>query len=100
MSNMRAYVYILHYHAKIAHAQHYTGWTVDIEARLKKHMAGTGGRLPAAFAAKGYIPVLGRVWECATTNEARSLEWKVKHKWKNASKRYCKICRGLNETKD
>ena len=87
----KGYVYVLHFHEKLGHAQHYTGWTVDVEARIAKHRVGTGGRLPAVFASLGVSFTVGRIWTCATTNEARSLEWRIKHKWKKVH-RYCTEC--------
>ncbi len=52
----------------------YTGWTNDLDKRLKTHAAGKGGkytraRLPAALA----------YTECfETEHEARSREWHIK----------------------
>ena len=52
----------------------YTGWTNDLEKRLKAHAAGRGGkytraRLPVALV---YHEV------CASEHEARSREWHIK----------------------
>lgn len=33
-------VYLIHFARKLAHAQHYLGWTTDLPARLKEHRAG------------------------------------------------------------
>ena len=52
----------------------YTGWTNDLEKRLKAHAAGRGGkytrtRLPVALV---YTEA------CASEHEARSREWHIK----------------------
>ena len=31
-------VYIIHAEQKVAHAQHYVGWSEDVEARFEKHL--------------------------------------------------------------
>jgi len=94
MSKTKAYVYILHFSQKIGHAQHYTGWTVNVEARLAKHRAGNGGRLPAVFAERGIPFWVGKVFLCVNNNEARSLEWHLKHRSKHV-RRYCTTCTPL-----
>jgi len=95
----KAIVYILHFDQPLASdtanyrrgAQHYTGWTVDLDNRLKTHAAGNGGRLPAVFAARGIGFVVGRTWEFDSNEDARHHEWVVKHRLKNA-KSQCVVC--------
>ena len=38
-------VYLVHFSEPYRHARHYTGWTVDLDARLAEHRAGRGARL-------------------------------------------------------
>lgn len=33
----RGYVYLIHFTTPLGHAQHYRGWTEDLEARIKAH---------------------------------------------------------------
>ena len=52
----------------------YTGWTNDLERRLKRHRAGKGGRYT-----RSRLPVeLAYVEECASAHDARSREWHLK----------------------
>jgi putative endonuclease len=52
----------------------YTGWTVDIEARLRKHNEGKGARYTRAR-----TPVtLERLWEFDTKPKAMQAEWHLK----------------------
>ncbi len=52
----------------------YTGWTNDLEKRLRTHQAGKGGRYTRA-----HLPVeLAYAERCATAREARSREQKLK----------------------
>ena len=52
----------------------YTGWTNDLEKRLKTHTAGKGGRYTRAR-----LPVeLAYIERFETEHEARSREWHIK----------------------
>ena len=52
----------------------YTGWTNDLEKRLKTHAAGKGGKYPRAR-----LPVaLAYTERFETEHEARSREWHIK----------------------
>lgn len=85
--------YILHFNEPLSPstAQHYVGWTVDLDGRLQRHRAGNGGRLPAVFKERGIDFVVGRVWTFQTRKEARHQEWLLKHVVKQA-KRFCAVC--------
>jgi len=52
----------------------YTGWTNDLDRRVKTHQAGKGGRYT-----RSRLPVT-LVWHevCATKEEAMSREWHLK----------------------
>ena len=61
----------------------YTGWTNDLERRVKTHQAGKGGKYT-----RSRLPVK-LVWyaECETKQEAMRREWHIKRltreeKWK------------------
>ncbi|WP_013325691.1 GIY-YIG nuclease family protein [Gloeothece verrucosa] len=54
-------VYLLHYKSPIGNlsnpkgqAQHYLGFTTDLETRLTDHQLGKGAKITAAFALKKY----------------------------------------------
>lgn len=52
----------------------YTGWTNDLEKRLKAHAAGRGGKYTRAR-----LPVALVYHEaCGSEREARSREWRIK----------------------
>ena len=52
----------------------YTGWTNDLEKRLRTHAAGRGGKYTRAR-----LPVeLVYTESCASAHEARSREWHIK----------------------
>ena len=64
------YCYIL----RCADGTLYTGWTNDLEARLKTHNAGKGGRYT-----RSRLPVALVYQECCPTKEAAlSREWHLK----------------------
>ena len=52
----------------------YTGWTNDLDRRLKTHAAGKGGKYTRAR-----LPIRLAYAECVETeHEARSREWHIK----------------------
>jgi hypothetical protein len=62
-------IYLLHFDRPIGDltnprgfASHYTGWTLDLPARLTAHAAGRGARLMEAVAEAGIGWQLARVW--------------------------------------
>ena len=62
------------YMLRCADGSLYTGWTNDLEKRLRTHSAGRGGRYT-----RSRLPVtLVYVEECATRQEAMSREWHIK----------------------
>lgn len=84
-------VYLLHFERKLAHSQHYLGWSNDVAARVYKHAKGNGARLPAVFREQGIGFVLARVWEGGD----RTLERRLKRQ-RNAPK-LCPVCRGARK---
>jgi predicted GIY-YIG superfamily endonuclease len=55
-------VYLIHFDAAYKHARHYTGWTEDLDARLRRHHAGHGARLLEVITAAGITWRLARTW--------------------------------------
>jgi predicted GIY-YIG superfamily endonuclease len=55
------------------HARHYTGWTLDLEARLARHRAGTGAALLRAVNRAGIEWVLAGYWP-GTPNDEKKLK--------------------------
>lgn len=74
-------VYLIHFHSKLHHAQHYLGWTNDLERRVQEHRDGAGSRLME----------VARVWP----EGDRDLERRLK-RWHKA-RTLCPICKA--ETK-
>ena len=90
-------VYLLHFDAPLgdpskAHgaAQHYIGYTDDLEARLEAHRRGNGAAIMAAVSRAGIGWHLARTWE-----GGRDLERQLKRR-KNA-RFLCPLCREKGE---
>ncbi len=80
-------LYLLHYDARLHHAQHYLGFA-ESEKRIQEHANGTSrAHLPAAFFHKGVKFVLARTWEQGERTDERRLK-----NQKNA-RLLCPICR-------
>ena len=86
-------VYLLHFHERYQHAQHYIGYAADLDQRLAAHRAGHGARLLEVIQAAGIQWSLARTWE-----GDRRLERRLKN-WHKASK-LCPICRALRLSLD
>lgn len=91
MSDNNGYIYLIHFKEKFHHAQHYIGWTKDVDARLERHLAGHGSRLIRAIVRSGIPFEVVRIWE----NVDRHFERKLKNR-KNA-KFLCPICKVKHE---
>lgn len=83
-------VYLLHFNKPIGGpgrngAQHYTGWTPDLDARLAEHAAGRGASITAYVAAQGIGWVVARIWE-----GDRHLERRLKN---HGAARRCPLCK-------
>ncbi|MGL5064718.1 MAG: hypothetical protein ACRC62_32445 [Microcoleus sp.] len=81
-------VYLLHFSRPInpsRPAQHYLGWSNDLDKRLRKHRKGTGSRLCAVARERGITFVLAEVWA-----GGRALESRLKRQ--HNSRKFCPIC--------
>jgi predicted GIY-YIG superfamily endonuclease len=78
-------VYLLHFDRRYHHAGHYTGFAVDLEARLAEHAAGQGARLTAVVKAAGIGWRLARTWDGTRATE-RAL------KRRGGAARHCPLC--------
>ena len=55
--------YLLHFESKLAnHAQHYTGFSTNLAARIAAHEAGNSAKLVHAMTAAGIRFVVARLW--------------------------------------
>ena len=86
-------VYLLHFEQSIGsptnpkgRANHYIGWTTDLDKRLHQHRRGWSACIVKAFKKAGIKFVLAATWE-----GDRALERSLKNK-KHAS-RFCPICK-------
>jgi len=82
---MNGTVYLLHFDRKLSHAQHYIGWTQDLEARLGAHEDGRGSRIVDAFLEAGIGYTVAKTWAAD-----RKFERWLKNK--NSTPRICPIC--------
>ena len=71
-----------------AHAQHYIGFTTNLEKRLATHRAGWGGHLCRVAVKRGIEIELARVWEGASRG------WEARLKRHKNAPRLCPICSG------
>jgi hypothetical protein len=86
-------VYLLHFDRPIGdlynprgYASHYTGWTLDLPARLVDHAAGRGARLMQVVGEQQIGWQLARIWT-GTRSRERSL------KRSGGAARRCPVCR-------
>jgi len=86
MAHQQGTVYLLHFDAPLAHAQHYVGYAEDLEARIVRHRKGNGARLVAVFAEKGIGFSVACTWSGDRTEERRIKNMKM-------APRLCPICR-------
>src|SRR4029450_12670919 len=68
-------------------AQHYTGWTDALDARLAEHAAGRGARFTQVALERGIRWRLVRTWEGETRTDER------RHKTGAHGSRLCPECR-------
>jgi len=63
-SETQGTVYLLHFAEPMSHAQHYLGWTNNLDARLRQHKGHKNPqcRITSAFSTKGISFVLARTW--------------------------------------
>jgi predicted GIY-YIG superfamily endonuclease len=80
-------VYLLHFDRPLHHAQHYMGWTTNLEQRLHAHETGNGSRLMEVVSNAGITWRLAKTWE-----GPRALERKLKRQ--HHGPRLCPICNG------
>ena len=81
----RGVCYLLHFSRPYKHARHYLGWTVNLEARLDQHLAGTGGRLLEVITAEGIGFTLARTWPDTTLRDEKRLK-------NHHARHLCPIC--------
>lgn len=86
------YIYILHFHTKLSHAQHYVGCTRSPLQRLTAHANGAGSTLTRALMAEEIEWSLGSLFTC---NQRRLRELERKLKDQHNTERYCGICNKL-----
>jgi len=87
-------VYLIHFDRPIGdldnprgQAQHYLGFTTDLDARLEAHRTGNGSAIMAAVSRAGVDWTVSRTWK-----GSRDLERRLKNQ--HNSPRLCPICRG------
>lgn len=79
-------LYLLHFEPKFKHAQHYLGWTSDVDVRVERHLNGRGSPLVKAAVAAGCEVTIAATWD-GTRSDERALKQKTK------SRRLCPICK-------
>jgi predicted GIY-YIG superfamily endonuclease len=84
--SVKGIVYLIHFHSPLGRANHYLGWTVNLQTRMDSHRNNSGARILRA------CNIIGITWEVVRTweQEDRHFERKLKN-LKNA-KRLCPVC--------
>ena len=78
-------VYLVHFERRLAHAQHYLGWTSRPEVRVEEHRNGRGSRLLAAVQTRGIPWRVVRRWRGTRKDERRMKDHRHGPRW-------CPIC--------
>ena len=81
-------VYLLHLRRKLAHSQHYIGFTEHLDKRLTDHLCGQGARFMEVCFERKIEWRLARAWQGA----GREFERKLKRRHGAAS--ICPLCSG------
>lgn len=81
-------VYLIHLDSKLAHSQHYIGFTEldDVDQRLKVHESGQGSPMLRAANQKGISYHVSRIWH----DKTRGFERRLKNAKK--SRLLCPVC--------
>lgn len=86
MTNVPGTIYLLHFDRPFGHAEHYLGWSRNLDARLRHHSNGTGATLLRHVKSAGIGWTLARTW-----HGDRFYERRLKNRGGHA--RICPICR-------
>lgn len=87
------FVYLIHFEQKFKHAAHYLGSTINLEARLQLHRAGSGARLMEVIAEHGIGWHVSKIWQTESPAAARELEAKLKRQHHDG--RLCPECKHM-----
>ncbi len=90
-SDLIGVTYLLHFDSPLGgRNQHYVGWTVDLESRIKSHRGGPRERCVFTHEAqlRGIGFRIARVWDNVTILHEKSIKAAKNHK------RFCPICNG------
>lgn len=79
-------VYLLHFERPFGHAQHYIGFSRDVDDRLEEQLRGNGARLVRHVIAAGIPIVLAKEWP----NVDQVFEYRLKNR--GGARRCCPIC--------
>lgn len=83
------YIYILHFHTPLSHAEHYAGSCVDLKRRLTQHATGAGSRICRELLDRKIPWTLGAL---AQVNHAKLRQIERHLKEIKNTPRYCEIC--------
>lgn len=86
MTGVLGVVYLIHFDRPYKHAKHYTGWALDLDARIAQHRGGYGSRLLSVIKDEGIGWSVARTWAGVDRNYERSL------KRRGGASRCCPMC--------
>jgi predicted GIY-YIG superfamily endonuclease len=84
---MKGYVYLLHFSQPLAPgcAQHYIGWTLDLDKRIRQHRQGVGARVTQVAIERGIALRVVEVW-CGSRRLERRIKSARNHRI------FCPVC--------
>jgi predicted GIY-YIG superfamily endonuclease len=85
MQPLETTVYLIHFERAFWHAQHYIGYTANLDQRVEQHRKGTGAKLLRAINTRGIPWQVVRTWP-----GGHALERALKNR-KN-SRNLCPVC--------
>jgi len=92
---MKAWIYILHFGERLAHALHYVGTTTELRDRLTAHANGQGSRLCGALADLNMHWCLSALFQ-VNAKDARNFERQIKDRKHTPA--ICPLCSDSNNT--
>lgn len=100
-------VYLIHFKTKYKHAQHYLGFTDNLDERIKRHKEGHGAVLMSVITKEGIAWEVVRTWQ-GTRKKERTLKNRKKSRKlcptcmqiEKHAKKITKICKSLLQVID
>ena len=83
-------VYLLHFSRPFGHAQHYIGFSREVDGRLEEQLRGNGAQLVRRVIEAGIEITLAKEWEGVPL----TFEYQLKNR--GGARKYCPVCLGID----